>query len=308
MPVKRLPLFAALGLFSVIVRAAGSAAAPTELVPQQVLPVEGPGRFQPSGLAVVGGELFTVSDKHDDAVFRLVLQPERAVAERALTIDRGDDDGWLDLEGLVPDGAGGFYVVSEERSRVLQVPAAGRARWVTADLKPAARVVGLLVEQNAGFEGLTLLAPGRFLLAAERSPRGLIELDLNAPSPSLHAVKWDETRFASPAGRVPDFADLAVWRGRVFGLLRGAGVVCELVRDPGAPSGWREGDGVSFAKLEEDPRTRYRDLKYGIVEGLALDDAHLFLVHDNNDDALAADAKDHRPRLVVFANPFGRRP
>ena len=61
---------------------------------------------------------------------------------------------------------------------------------------------------------------------------------------------------------------------------------------------------MRFPSIETDPRTQYRDMTYGLAEGLALDDTHLYLVLDNNDDTLAADPKDNRSRLLIFANPF----
>lgn len=309
----RLSLFLLLTLASLL--PGGMAAAPVppaapsakplrELTPRRIYPVQFEGRFEPSGLAIVKGALFTVSDKHNDAVYRLTLEGDVAKASPALRIDFPEETGWLDLEGLVSDGAGGFYVVSEIHSRVLQVPAEGRTRWVTPELKSAGATVGLLVVHNAGFEGVTLLGPGHFLFAAEREPRGLIELQLEGESPSVHAVKWDRTRFAVPAGRMAAFADLCVWRGRVFALMRDSGVIVELVRDSAAPAGWREGAAVSFLNFENDPRLRYRDMAYGIAEGLAIDDNSLWLILDNNNDHLATDPEDKRSRLIEVKNPF----
>lgn len=276
-----------------------------ELPARRVFPVNFNGRFEPSALALWNGELFTVSDKNNEAIFKLVPEGDHVNAVPALRIDFAEQTDWLDLEGLVPDGAGGFYVVSELHSRIFQVPASGHARWVSPDLKPAATTVGVLVTLNAGFEGLTLLGPGHFLLAPERNPRGLIELRLNEPSPAVAVVKWEETRFPVPTGRFPAIADLCVWRGRIFALLRDSGVVCELVRDPAAPAGWREGPAVSILGLERDPRLRYRDMTYGIAEGMTLDDTTLWLILDNNNDPLAADPNDRRSRLVELENPFG---
>lgn len=275
-----------------------------ELTPRNVFPVNFTGRFEPSGLALVNGELFTVSDKNNEAIFRLVREGDHLNAVAALRIDFIEDTGWIDMEGLVPDGEGGFYVVSEIHSRILRVPASGKTRWVTPSLKPAGQTVGLLTTENAGFEGITLLGPGHFLLAAERNPRGLMEVNIDEPSPSVSAVKWDLSRFPISAPRFAAFADLCVWRGRVFALLRDSGVVCELVRDPKQSSGWREGQAVSILGLEQDPRLRYRDMTYGIAEGMVMDDTTLWLILDNNNDNLVSDPADKRSRLVELANPF----
>ena len=286
--------------------AGGLSAAVPEIVPQQVAPVNGPEHFQPSGLAVVDGALFTVSDKHDQAIYALTLADGECTARPVLEITGLAETRKLDLEGLVTDGAGGFFVVSEEHCRLLHVPAAGDAKWLTPDLRndPAVQSAGLLVKHNACFEGLAQLAPGDFLFAAERDPRGLVEVDLSRQPPAVSAVKMKRSPHAEEGGRKPDFADLAVWRGRVFALVRNLSLVCELVRDPSSKKGWREGAAFSYVQTENDPRYVYTDTKYGLGEGLALDDEHLYLVFDNNDDALASAPTDRRARLFVFANPF----
>jgi hypothetical protein len=277
-------------------------AAVPEIVPTRVLPVDGLVNFQPSGLALVDGVLYTVSDKHSDAVYRLDLEADRAVASAARPIQVPERH--LDLEGLASDEAGGFFLVSEECTRVLHVPRDGPSVWVTPDLRPAGQPLGLLVRYNATLEGIALLGPRHLLLAAERDARGLLEVDLAATEPRVTATRLDRTRFPLPSGRGPDFADLAVWHGRVFALLRNACVVCELERDP-TNGGWREGAAAAaFTAIESDPRTRYRHMEFGLAEGLALDAERLFLVLDNNNDALVADPQDHRSRVLIFANPF----
>ena len=280
-----------------------------EITPTRVLPVDGPPHFQPSGLALDHGELFTICDKHSDAIYRLDVQADRVVAVVARAIRLPEKNLFLDLEGIVSDGADGFYIVSEEFSRVIFVPRDGPSVWVTEDLRPVGRPLGLLVKYNATFEGITLLGPQHFLLAAERDARGVVEADLAGTPPHIVANRIDESRLPYAGDRKPDFADLSIWHGRVFALLRNACGVCELVRDPAAGGAWREGEtAVRFPVIERDPRTRYRNMTYGLAEGLALDDEHLYLVLDNNDDALAADPKDNRSRLIIFANPFAPPP
>ena len=284
----------------------GLGAAVPEITPTLVVPVAGPGNFQPSGLAVVDGVLFTVSDKHDDGVYRLDPGATQWTARLAVPLRGVTAPGKLDLEGVVPDGAGGFFLVSEEQGRVLHIPKAGTAQWLTDDLRtaPAVKTAELLRTHNAGFEGLALLAPGHFLLAAERQPRGLVEVNLAETPAHIAAGKMPRSPFTEKGVRKADFADLAVWHGRVFALVRNLSLVCELVREPTSPAGWREGVAVSYAQTETDPRYRYTDTKYGLAEGLALDDAHLYVIYDNNGDALAADPSDRRARLFIFANPF----
>ena len=291
-------------LFDCLAATAAVAAIP-EIAPTRVLPVDGPTHFQPSGLALDQGALFTISDKHSEAIYRLDVQADRVLAVVARPIRLPEKNLFLDLEGIVADGAGGFYLVSEEYARVVFVPRDGPSSWVTDDLRPIGRPLGLLVKYNATFEGIALLGPRHFLLAAERDARGVIEADFAVTPPKIVATRIDESSLPYSGKRHPDFADLSVWHGRVFALLRNACGVCELVRDPVAGGAWREGEvAVRFPSIETDPRTQYRDMTYGLAEGLALDDTHLYLVLDNNDDTLAADPKDNRSRLLIFANPF----
>ena len=83
--------------------AGGLSAAVPEIVPQQVAPVNGPEHFQPSGLAVVDGALFTVSDKHDQAIYALTLADGECTARPVLEITGLAETRKLDLEGLVTE-------------------------------------------------------------------------------------------------------------------------------------------------------------------------------------------------------------
>src|ERR1041384_6789800 len=101
-------------------------------------------------------------------------------------------------------------------------------------------------------------------------------------------------------GRDADFADLTVWRARVFALARNAHVVMHL--EPG-PAGWTEGGAWSYALTENAPRFAYRDRAFGVAEGLAIDDEHVFIVCYNNRDERDTQPGDRRPLLFVFRNP-----
>ncbi|MGH8465028.1 MAG: DNA topoisomerase IV, partial [Pseudomonas sp.] len=107
-------------------------------------PVEGMRGGNLSGLALCKGELWTVSDRDDDQLYRLdtralVWQAEAVpmvlppVPESGLPWGirsrtwaagkvRGGD---LDFEGISCDAAGNRYVVSEAHAAVLQVPVEG---------------------------------------------------------------------------------------------------------------------------------------------------------------------------------------
>jgi uncharacterized protein YjiK len=265
------------------------------LVLERALSVDGPGNFQPSALALSGGRLYTVSDKTSSTLFELALGPtDQAVARPALAVElpeaRGED---LDFEGLAVEPDGSFLVLSEARSRVLRVSAAGAA-WLPLDLMGPARRAGLLATRGAGLEGLALFAGG-LVVAAERQPRGLV---VAPPGASPRAVVLEHTRLPNLRGRPPDFSDLATSAGRLYALARNAEAVVELVPEGG---GFEERRWWSFA--EAVAANRYGDERFGMAEGLALDDARVYVILDNNGLARAGAPADRRPILFIFRRP-----
>jgi hypothetical protein len=269
--------------------------APRALVLERVLPVSGPGDFQPSGLVFRDGRLYTVSDKSSSALLELRLTGDAASAVPAIPIrpPEGPRED-LDLEGIALDPSGDFLLVSEARGQVLLVPATGGpARWLPADFAAAARSAGLLVTPGAGFEGIAALGD-RLVLAAERQPRGLVV----ASGARLDAWRMDRTTVPLPAGRVPDFADLATAQGRLFGLVRNGDAVVEL-----APAGARfvEARWWSFASIAAEHR--YRGQQFGLGEGLAIAGQQVYVILDNNGAARVDAPADHRPRLFVLHFP-----
>jgi hypothetical protein len=281
---------------------------PAELVLRAALPVEGPHEFEPSALLLRADALWTVSDKHDAAVYALRLRDDVAVAEQVVP---GDAELVLpgqrrfDAEALAGDKQGPVYIASETLVRVF-VREVDDTRWnpVGPELGPIGRAVGLFVRHNAAIEGIAVLGGSTLLVAAERDPRGLIELQpLNRPEVVL-VQRMEHSVHPVAPGRGPDFADLAVWRDRVFALSRNQHLVVELRRT--TDGRWEEGTAWSFAATENDPRHRYVDRTYGMAEGLAIDDETIFVVLDNNGDTRDADREDTRPLLFLFENPIPR--
>lgn len=159
-------------------------------------PVEGMRGGNLSGLAMCGNELWTVSDRDDEQIYRLdtrdpVWQAQTVhidvppVPESGLpwglssrtwaaSFIRGGD---LDFEGISCDSVGNRYIVSEAHAAVLQVPVSGPANWLKISplLVREARASGLLLKFNSIFEGLAINPAGdQIWLAAERQKRGLL--------------------------------------------------------------------------------------------------------------------------------------
>lgn len=271
-----------------------------ELVLVKALPIDRRDNFQPSGLLWHEGKLLTVSDKHDNEVFELVLEERRVRVSsyRHFALPPGVVE--LDLEGLCSDGAGGLLLVSETQVRVLRLASDSTLSWATPALDRLGASVGLFALPNAKLEGIARLADGRILLAAERSERGLIEMPADGELSRAQAWNMSMSAFALPHGRTPDFSDLASFENELFALVRGAHLVVKLER---TTAGWAEGAAWSFAATENDDRFGYLDRRYGVAEGLALDGNRVYLVFDNNGNGRTSAPEDVRPELLVFERP-----
>jgi hypothetical protein len=276
---------------------AAGAAAPVELELEKALPVDGGANFQASGLYLSSGRLLAVSDKHDDAVFELSMQSDRASA-RAFVKFQAPGGEALDLEGLTGGEDGSLLLASETQGRVLAVASSGQATWFTPSLRKAGQDEGLLQKRNAGLEGIAKMGT-QLVLAAEREPRGLLEVT-DAGVGTVVAYRLPSAACPARPNRPEDIADLSVADGELYALERNAHLVVRLTRVGGR---FREAESWSYARTENDARYRYPDRAFGLAEGLALDDEHVYIVLDNNGQARESAKDDHRALLFVFKRP-----
>ncbi|AKJ97521.1 esterase-like activity of phytase family protein [Pseudomonas sp. MS646] len=282
-----------------------------------------------SGLALCGNEMWTVSDRDDDRIYRLDTSDGKVWQAQALTIDVPEvpDNGlpwglrsriWaasflrggaLDFEGISCDSAGNRYVVSEAYAAVLQVPPTGEASWlkIAPTMIRQARASGMLLHFNALFEGLAVSPAGDQLwLAAERERRGLLlikrqqtvwDCDDNCVLLSEAGLEMQPAQFpkARPVSR--DFADISLFNGKLFTLERNAFQVCR--RDPQSA---RVERCWSFAAEALQDNRRYSQ-DYGLAEALVVDAEGAWIGLDNNDGP-RADGEE-RPIVWRFAAPDG---
>ena len=298
-----------------------------ELVLQAEHPVEGMRGGNLSGLALCQGEMWTVSDRDDDQIYRLDTRYAEWQAE-ALSIDvppppesglpwgvrmmhkavsplRGGD---LDFEGISCDEAGNRYVVSETHAAVLQVPPIGEPAWLKIDpaLVRQARGSGMLLHFNALFEGIAVNPQGTQLwLAAERERRGLLTLRKQQSVWNCEGgcVVMSEGGLEQPPARLKakaqqkDFADLALFDGKLFTLERMAYRICRRTPATGAVERcW------SFANDALTDARRY-NTGYGTAEALSLDAKGAWIGVDNGNHVRADGEK--RPVVWRFAAPQG---
>ncbi|MFA7946018.1 esterase-like activity of phytase family protein [Pseudomonas brenneri] len=291
-------------------------------------PVEGMRGGNLSGLALCGKDLWTVSDRDDDQIYRLDTRAETWQAETvridmppvpesglpwglrarttAASVIRGGD---LDFEGISCDTVGNRYIVSEAHAAVLQVPTSGDPEWlkIAPGMVREARASGLLLHFNALFEGLAVNPEGNQIwLAAERERRGLISIkrgqsvwDCDGPCVLLSEAgqEMQPAQFPGAKAVSKDFADLALFNGKLFTLERNAFQICR--RDSVTAKVER---CWSYADEALVPNRRYPQ-SYGLAEALLIDAEGAWVGIDNNFGARADGEK--RPVVYRFAAPAG---
>ncbi|WP_024618871.1 esterase-like activity of phytase family protein [Pseudomonas kilonensis] len=282
-----------------------------------------------SGLALCGSDMWTVSDRDDDRIYRLtpvdapVWQAEVVEIEVPKVPDSGLPWGlksrtWaasflrggeLDFEGISCDSAGNRYVVSESHAAVLQVPTEGPASWlkIAPTMIRQARASGMLLHFNALFEGLAVNPAGDQLwLATERERRGLLlikrqqtvwDCEGNCVLLSEAGLEMQPAQFPKAKAVSRDFADLSLFNGKLFTLERNAFEICR--RDPQTAQVER---CWSFAVEALQDNRRYPQ-PYGLAEALVVNAEGAWVGLDNNDGARADG--ETRPIVWHFAVPDG---
>lgn len=299
-----------------------------ELRLQGEYPLEGMAGGNLSALARCDGQLWAVSDRDDQWLYRLQphasvwqaeAQPLQAPPPPATALTWGlawrnrlsglVRGGVLDFEGLSCDAAGNRYVLSEAYSAVLRVTPQGQGEWlaIASSVFRLARASGLLLDYNALAEGLAVSADGqRLWLAAEQRRRGLLGLQSKrsgwgCSEACVLLAEGGEQQVPAELGGEPeaiDFSDI-VWRGdKLFTLERQAHQFCR--RD--AHSAQVERCWSYAATALAAPRL-YPGVDYGTAEALWLDDDAAWIGIDNN-EIVRADG-EARPVLWQFAAPAG---
>ncbi|MHC8364914.1 esterase-like activity of phytase family protein [Pseudomonas sp. ZT5P21] len=291
-------------------------------------PVEGMRGGNLSGLAQCGKNLWTISDRDDDQIYRLETRDTVWQAEAvrigmppvqdsdlpwglrsrtwASSFVRGGD---LDFEGITCDSAGNRYIVSESHAAILQVPPVGPTSWlkISPMLVREARASGMLLHFNALFEGLAINPAGDQLwLAAERERRGLLlikrqqtvwDCDGGCVLLSEAGMEMQPAKFPRARAVSRDFADLSLFNGKLFTLERNAFEICR--RDAVTAKVER---CWSYADEALQENRRYPQ-GYGLAEALIVDAEGAWVGIDNNDGARADG--EYRPIVWRFAAPEG---
>ena len=249
------------------------------------------------------GVLFTISDKNDDTIYRIELTDDTASAVPHLTFipPTLPSGRRLDFEGLTCDASGNFLLVSEAGFRVLFVNAKGDSvAWLTPSVKSAGEAQGLFQTPNGYLEGIAMADSSTLVLAAEREPRGLVEIDMSGDPAVFSAFTYDETRLPVQEGRNIDFAGLHFENGTSWALNRNADCISRIEYG-GAQLVERE--FWSFAETIRDSEFSYSDMDFGMAEGIYMDAGRIFVVLDNNRIARKNNPDDRRPLFLILARP-----
>jgi hypothetical protein len=184
---------------------AGAALAQQKLELEKALPLDGPALVQPSGLAWDGKRLLMVCAVHDDDIYVVEPQGDKAAFKEAIHIRRPKDAEGMKLawRGITAGQDGALYLASEQACRILRVEKNGDAEWTGPSLLEAGAEKGLFAGENSGIEGIVPMGKKKFLVAASREPRGLLDFDVSGKAPVITAWLMDKTRLRLGQGRRP---------------------------------------------------------------------------------------------------------
>ena len=266
-----------------------------------VYTVDMPTPLEPSGLTQYNGELFTVADKDENTIYRVVIDSN--VARLVPHIRFTPPNPYrMDWEGISSDPAGNFYLISEEQGRILQVRPDGDCDWATPDLMRLTAASGLFAKPNAGFEGIAWMGPNHWLGAVEREPRGLVEFKSLHGSPEIYSSLNEHSPYSNalPILRLPDYSGLDTDAGHIYAIFRAAHLIVRLERHENS---LQESQAWNYRHIETDPQWAYISQTYGQAEGLVVDGVDVFMIFDNNLGGRQSDPNDGRPMLVHARMP-----
>ena len=260
------------------------------------------GRFDASALLrLPDGSLLTLNDKTPPAyaiefgtnhLARLVARPSLFPLQ-ALRKASGKSNYIPDLEGLARDESGRLYLCTENERWIFRTgPNGGDVERLDIDWSPVARWFSK--DANASWEGIAV-GGGRLYLANERSTARIVVVDLA----TLKVVDDFQT---APEGTLPaliQYSDLCWKDGELWILCRQMRSVLRI--DPATHRILGEFD---YRDIELAPENAFLPaFTYGLVEGLSVDDTHLWLCVDNNGLVRRSTSSDDRPLLFRCPRP-----
>jgi hypothetical protein len=261
--------------------------------------------FGASGLLLLpNGELVTVNDRVP-GVFDIEFIPGADAANLKMRTDlftrsqlahlTRDRRHRYDIEGIARDEQGRVYICDEAERWILRCsPSASRVERLDIDWSPVESFFSK-TDRNASFEGIAV-GDGRLYVANERNHAVIIVVDIETLTVLDHFIpRPAHLRFWEP-----HYSDLSWHRDTLYVLVRESRVI--LAVDPDTGQVRAEYD---YRSVELDPEYRYQLVVpfAGVMEGLAVDDHHFWLVTDNNHRPRLRYPQDRRPTLFLCPRP-----
>lgn len=271
---------------------------------EQVAQLNTPGemRFDASGLLLTpAGELLTLHDK-SPMLYRIDYQPgtnalhltplpayfnSKQLAHLSKEMVRA-----YDTEGIAQDEQGRLYICEECKRWILRCdPKTDAVERLPIDWKEVADYFSKF-DTNASFEGIAI-GQGKLYVANERSSPVIVVVDLKTMKVVDHFVVYSQ----KPSLLGMHYSDLCWFEGKLWVLLRQHRVVLQV--DPESHAVLAEFDYEDI----ESALGYKRQFPVGTMEGLAVDQHHIWLVTDNNGMARNGHPRDIRPTLLKCPRP-----
>lgn len=262
--------------------------------------------IEPSGIAIYQDTLFFISDNHDQSIFMLYQAGAAMAWKEVLRFE----PAFSDIEGMSTDESGDFYLISEAQNQIIKVSKTTKKASLVGgsvkDLLPTN--LQLLAENNAKLEGIVLKNDSTALLAAERSNRGIIEVQFKEAGQQLNALKlikakeYNTSRIGEGLRKAGtfDFAEIFYYQDNIYALDRNAQSIIQI----------NEAAGANFEQAIWSYRNTMDTYGYkgkgftemGTAEGLFITDELVYVVYDNNKRSNRF-FKSSNPILLVFEKP-----
>jgi hypothetical protein len=203
----------------------------------------------------------------------------------------------FDWEGIACMGDN-YLLASESSASIFIVSKLGE--YISTDkIYAQGRENGFFNVYNGFIEGVAF-HENRIIGAVERGPRGLFVLNndgtSNSKSINFHNLPNDFN--LSYLENSVDVSDLEVYDNNLYSLERNASAVCKRDIDT-----FKTIMCYSFGHIEHDPNLKYMDTQYGLSEGLAISEKHIYVAFDNNGHGRVNHPDDNRPLLLEFEKP-----
>lgn len=261
--------------------------------------------FEASGLLLTpDGKLLTLSDRGPE-IFEIILPtpPEPATLKllpqafptSQLRHAAPTKENRYDAEGLASDHLNRLYLCEESKRWIIRWdPQKNRVERLPINWSPVKNYFTSKGD-NSGFEGVAV--SNQHLYAANEREQGrIIEVDIQ----TLKITQSFEVRTTRNMPWDVHYSDLSWHNNRLYVLCRESRTVLKV--NPATQTVEAE---FHFSSFENNPEWRYRTSVplVGIMEGLAVDKNHIWLVTDNNNQPRSRYPEDRRPTLFRCPNP-----